>query len=550
MLIGGLSALFSARPLVNSYQAWAAVRLVERANLELDRNNQEAAYRAAWKAFELSPEHPEVMRMMGNLLMKVPTELNRAAYFFEKLAEKGEATMDDDLALVRCLLMSDRLDEADALLSEVVSEEPDHPSVLHVRADLEARHGRGKQATELLRQAFVSETAPEKRLDLAMVILKRGDGPLVEGAIDAISDLSERKDGTGLLALEQAVFLMAQGRLGNQSGLQVAEKLTQHPGATDRHALMRESVKIMQHPEEKQEIVKGAIRERIGKPIHELVEFFDWLILEDSAVWVLDLLSGEVAMRHPGVLDVYLKALLKERRWRELDEMLAQRDLPLGELRKRLLRVRAGLLTGKDRREMLREASAILRLAKGSGDISAVLEATAIAERLGDTELIGFGLSTLEGSSLLREGALEGRFKLARKNHDFDEMQVIAQRLLQMDPGNQRYREIGLYYDLLMGRRIELVAFRLRELEDPDERGEMKGFLRAFAAYRSGNLVEAVKLARPIDPWRLDQGPRAVLAAILDLGGEPRRAADIASRIPFEMVISPERRFLKAAMAK
>lgn len=550
LLLGGLAAVFSARPIVNAYQAWTAGRLVERAELEIDRGGLHAGYQHAWKAFELAPEDPRVLRLMGSLLMTVPTELDRAIYFYQRLKDKGDATIDDEVALVRCHLMNNRVEEAEKLLMELADKWPDDPSVLHVQADVEEHYGRSRRAAELLTEAFELETVPDKRLDLAVAMLKQGDGPMVEGAIDAIGDLAQRTDATGLRALEGRVFLVGEGRLGVEEIPGLAEKLIEHPESADQHLLMLESLRIMQNPEEKVEIVKAAIRERIGRPIHQLVKFFEWLVAEDEAEWVLDLVTKELAIRHPEVLEVYLSALIEERRWKDLDKILSQPDIPLGNFRKRLLRVKSGMVTGKDKGEVLREAYTALRLAQGSGSMSAVIEATAVAERMGDDDLFDYGLSILEGSSVLREGVLKGRFKMAKKNHDYERMRVATEKILRLSPDNEDYQEISLYLDLLLGVRLELVSFQVQEFVRQGKSGPMKEFLLAFDAFRRGDNQKASLLARQIDPWEIDQGPRAVLSAILDLGGDARRAAEIARQIPADMVLVPERRFLEAAMAQ
>lgn len=536
--------------LFNIYQDKSAAIRVAKANVEMDDGNLSMAHRHAMEAYKLAPESPDVMRLLAQLLMTVPTEVDRAIYFFNKLRQDGEATRKDMVALVRCYLAVGKRSEAKDLVSELMREAPDDASITYLQADVAISLGKDKEAELLLGKAMGQAIDPHEQFNIASAMITQGYTKLREIASRKIEELAEREDQVGIQALEKLSAIAKTGQMENVRVLRLIERLRVHPEASDRHLLIAESLRIFLNPKDKKQIVKVAIRERVGKPIYELVDFLEWLSENGENGWVLDLVEEEIALGNANVLNVYLNALIAEGRWRNLQKLMNQRDLLIGEVAKQLMRAKIIMGTGKSRGEALSAVSLALSMAKNSRDMNAVVEVTRLAEELQAKDLLEASLHTLEGVTTRRELALESRYILAKNRQRLQDMREIVDEILALNPSNQKFAEIDIYFDLLLGSEIELVSLQVQNVMTKGSGNRpMQIFLRLFDAFRRADYEEAILMAPAIDPESLELGPRAILAAVLDLGGDSRKAVQITERIPEEMVLPQERRFLETAKA-
>lgn len=550
LVLGGISTIF-ARPLYRKFKAWRAVGLVEKADKRIEAGQIVKAYEFGAEAFDLSPEHPRVMRLMGEILMSTSTEKERAIYFFEQLEESGEASVEDGVNLAKCYFATAQPSRARELINRLKTEAPDDTVVLGMLAEMERSSGNNRAAADLMKRASSGNESPSESLDLAMARFRMGEAPERFAARDKIIELSQENDPTGLRALEVLGALsQRRGVLGREMVEDLVVRLQSHPDAEDRHVLMGESLRMKLEPTQAEEIVKAAIRERLGLPIPELSAFFVWLTQHGETGWVLDLLDADTAKRHPENLGVYMSALGAEGKWDELDIFLRTEELPISEARKKLMQARVYSEKGLDTSLVLQELSGAMRSAGNSKDFNSVADALGFADRLGADELVKAGLTVLESSPLWREKALEGFYRLAKSDQDFDETKKIVGKILRANPSNERFQLMDVYLNLLSGEALEVASSGAEKLQETMPNLPSSQFLAVLSAYRAGDYEYAVEAARTIDPAQLEFGWRAILAAVIDLGGESRRAVEIAEKIPVELLFDEEKRFLNSALGR
>jgi len=546
LLVGGVLLTIFAKPVFRKYKEAKASSLVEKANDRIDREEYVRAFEYASDAYNLAPLHPPVQRLMGELLMLTPTDKDRAIYFFEELRKEGVSTTDDGVNLAKCYFATGQPSKARELVRELTAADPEHSAVLSLQASIEGAGGNSAAQADLISRAVGKTEDPAEELRLVQSGLRVSDGDVRKRSRDRIIEIAEGDSITALGAVET----MAGLRLTDSETETVIDRLTNHPEAKDRHRLMAVSLQIRRDPSTRSELIKESIKARLGKPIPDLVEFFQWLLRMGESRWVLDLLDSDTAQRHPETLGIYMTALSAEGKWKELDTFLRTEALPISEARLRLMRSQCLAELGGDKELVIQELTNAIKVAGNSKDYQSVADGLRFAERMRSESTIELGLKVLEGSPVWRERALEGVYRKAQRDGDAAGMEDAVKKILKYNPSNEKFGLISVYMNLLNGTDLEIAADLTKQFaEGAPDQAEGK-LLTALAAFRNADYDLAVKIARQIEPSELPYGQRAVMAGLIELGGETRRAAKIVERIPHALLLESEKRFLNIAAGR
>ena len=211
LVVGAVGAFFGARPLWNYFEARKAVEIAGMVEEYLAAGDFQTAYREASRAYELAPEHPDVMRVLGKVLLRAGHS-EQAIYFFKKLEEEGGDAVSDKVLLARALRLASRDGEANDLINEIRAEAPEDSELLALLASDARARGDISQASALSQRAAAGADSPIAKLEMAVANLSL-PGVARRQAKEEIVGLMAADDGVGLRALEAGVGLSASGML-------------------------------------------------------------------------------------------------------------------------------------------------------------------------------------------------------------------------------------------------------------------------------------------------------------------------------------------------
>ncbi|MEM7147405.1 MAG: hypothetical protein AAF591_19980 [Verrucomicrobiota bacterium] len=523
---------------------------VEEMALEVRRLAEEgdgvAAGEVLAEAIEIDGTNASVNRAAVALLEEEhPEEATRILY---GLRARGDATLEDEVKLLELLVGQERFGEAGSLRDRLSAALPDDARVVLVSAKMNLAAGDDERFEELVKRAIELDSGfDEARLLLAKRRIESVIPERAEQAWKVIEEVAKSPEREGLEAL---LLIKEQGRYFVADEARYLELFRDHP---DREggAGQEPTIEILEwdlaiRPLEEEAIIEAALERWASLGDEVLNARLSWLNLNGYSGYVRAFTEGRDVGGKPALLAANLEtAILKGDTEAALEEIEAA-ELA-GDTKGRIEFARA-LVAIEERRpkeEIIKSFEWASSVALKEGNQGIVARGGTAALKLGELEAAEVVFRALMEAS--PTDAHRGLSAVAEKRGDYDSALDHVEALAGLEPGIHEVHEQVAYLQLLINRHLEQAKGTVRRLTTINPGDTGAEFLAAFSDYRSYAFDRAKKRCDRIDPDKLAEGQRAVLAVIYAAAGESERAEEILEGVSEHQLSGPEKGFLAEA---
>ncbi len=524
------------------------VGLTTKASIALRKGDPEGALKLLSSAYHGSPNHPEVLRLLGRTLDQVQADPNRCIFFWRRLLDLGQATAQDKGALGAALIRAGRVKDARDILNGCTSEERTRRYALELESQLLRYDGRLQEADLTLRRAYESDpTDPECRLKLAMLDLTDPFPEVQERAINTIWEVARTESSASLGAMQT---LASQPKLTAPQATELRERIAKATDASEsqRYDILSSYLRVM--PLDKDQIIDEEVARQNGLPVEQTIDFLRWLAKNEENERVLNLLPKIGAMSNGNLFLIYAHSLGALNRWEELRKMLSEvPGPPISPIEIDLIKARCSRALGESSsvtRAQLQEAQ---RRIPPNSDPMIYMRVGNTADELGFSDVALDVFNALSTRPQFKLSVLDRVLQLHYRQHNLQAMMDNIARFLEERPGQSPYFETMIYLKLLEAKEIESVANQAETLAAPGHAVlPIIKLVQALAAYRYGDFDGALRETDNIPLEKLTAGQRAVLAGILHACGKTAQGYQIAEKISQDILLPEEARFLRSAL--
>lgn len=514
----------------------------------VEKGSWDKAIKLLNQAYRKDPRNPHLLRLLAKTFDQTTGSAERSSFFWRQVVASDEATLEDRTSLGAALLREGLIDEARSILEKLPPGDRDKIPVIEFRAALLRSDQRPEEAEQLLRAAYAADSAnPSSRRKLAILDLASSFPEVQDRAAATLWELSRGADSTE--ALKAALALASQTRPGPGQATDLRALIDRLPSITEEQRYTILGGVLRARPQDRDAILREETERHKNRPADESADFFRWLVQAGEHERVLKLLGARDATRTTGLFLSYAAALEESRRWKELRDFVRQAPallVPGTQLGLILARCARGLGESEDVvRNHLQEAA---KHAAATRDYAGLIQAGNAAERLGHNDVSIEIFDRMAAVPQLRLPALERALQIRHREGNLPAMVEIIGRCLESRPGFSVYLENLCYLKLLGGWDMEIAAHTIQGLSNAADASPATRLVQALWAYRQGDLEGARRETASVNASRLPPGQRAVLAGILHLCGQTAEAFRLAEKIPLNLLLREESRFLRHAL--
>ena len=554
LLIAG--GVISSRTLYHEFQDYRARKFADRAKVEMEAENWEAAYLSIQDAMKISPDEPKVLRAAADLISKTRGDAGTMRQLLQKLIDLGEGTDEDQVALGEAMLKTGDAQRARQIYESLPGTMREQRRGLELLGSILESEGETEQALKTKRRALmINPDDPESRLQLAILDLEQPFDEMRASALDRIREISKRNDAAALQAI---VFLAGNTGLKPDAAEALRKTVETHPKAEDRHRLVVLSAYMKVFPTRRKDLIEEECAKHKGKGIEDMVPLLRWLGREGELSRIIGLVPKSLAAKSANVFPIYAEALLGTGKWADLVAMIKSNPAPkISAANAHALLAQCASKLEPDLTEAKHQINNAYRASVKFGELQVVARCAELAESLGL-----WGLAS-EGYEMLAAKSPQGRvimltkvYEMAALSKDADRMLEVAGRISKAKPESWMFRSRVDYLRLILGEQLEEAAIsilsvnQVAESKRTEESKSYLAILRALAAFRLGDMAKAkVEMNAATQPSTLPPGIRAVLAGLMvSLEGDANEAFRLAETIPTSLLLEEELRFLKKAL--
>ena len=508
------------------YHGWLDYRsdgAVAKATRLKEGGDYGAAIEAAAGALHKTPNHPGLIRFTAGLLSKEAKDHATAAVLLRRLLATPDATAEDRLSLLECLVRMGDLAGAKEHLAELPADLKEQRRGLEALSAIAALQGDMTGAETLLRRALMKEPDnPECQLRLAILDENQAFESVRPAITDRIWKVARGKDETALAAiLHLAGSLYTAPRQADE----LLELVKAHPKAGDSERYTVLSACHRLNPLDTALHVEEEMKRQKGKSPQTLGDFFQWLGSVGHHQKILELMPKDAALRDSRSMLIYIDALAAAGQWQPLIDLMQQSKLPISLATRNLV---LGQSYARQERNGLQQAARFLQeslAAAGPGDQAILMRVAASADSIGLTGVAREAYTKLLGLRPERRAqVLEKLLDLCRRERDTKGMLDTLKELQLARPGFEPDVERLMYVRLLSGMEMELALHWMQNRSDTAADTE-DTVLSALAAHRIGNVEHWRNATSAIrHPERLEPGMRGVVAGFLAMNGDKTAA--------------------------
>lgn len=475
--------------------------------LETDRQYVMALLAAQPKAQEWFLEQPyEVASSVAHQMAKYDTAT--AFAFAEQLLKREQVALREQLLFIEVAQKRNLPDKAAALIEKLLSQQPDHVTLLMAQAY----------------NAFLKQERPEAIR-------------LVDGIL---SKHSEEQQALGLLI---KMFRAAAESADQDSMVALGQRIIQHPSASNELRLFVYEKCLQQIPERRDEWLEQAIAQSIKS---HLLELSYWLNQLGAYEKTINVISPSHLSHSSGLCLNYLEALLQLERLEEFDGALTNGQCDLPELQVSLFQCRRFIQVDDEKQADLFWKKAF-QLAQESANENVLKQVARVSgyfkndERTADAfrvaRLYGADFALTDWNQFFKSLVATGEYAEA-----FD----AAALALKMFPESAAFENNWLYLSLLLNEEVEERIIRLERIVEvhPDKAPYQTTL--AFAYHLAGEPSKALKIIE--DANRLHFNPseaaNTIYANILAGNGKFVLARSIAREVDQDKLIEPEKQLI------
>lgn len=411
-----------------------------------------------------------------------------ALFFFDRLERMNRINNEDLVSKVSALIHRGCWKEAQVLAHDLLQAGNDSDQLLTLGCTLDNEGytmPAGFHQRALRRLSNFKDT--RSALSLARVLMKSESPDLRSEAASFLWKLAESGDR---FAARQAARALHQHLHGTDPRSKyLAWLMTELPGADAPMRVDALSRLTGIAPEKADDLLGEAVYAWKAESLDDRVVLGRLLLGCAKPRLLTGLFSRSEGAAGPHVAELYVAGLMSTGRFKDCVSLVNDRELPVSRAQRSyaesVVAIRSHCSMDEARRHLLctfgaASAEANPALLSGVAELAAGCGLASVAEQAYEECL------TIHGSESV---AFEGLIALFDARGDTEKIRITAGRALAMWPGHERYQEIGVYVNLLLGIDIErslLVAERLLSARPEDD---MRLFLVTMANARLGNTT-------------------------------------------------------------
>jgi hypothetical protein len=524
------------------YRKWRSRQmreLVTRADTHWQAGEFDLALPLLRKAATEFPSEPEVLRQVALCFDQIPSGAENAMQFWRRLQHTGHATGDDMVAMGRAHLRLDDVAAAQGIVESLPEEVRKKRKTMEFEAALLARNGRFREAESLLRKAWTAHVDdPECRIQLAGLDTASPLPEVRDAAFECLWTAARGNGKTSTMAM--SALAMANGlNASNITELALLAGKSDVLADAQRYAIFDSC--ISKSPVLLPEAIAAARKHLKDQPAVR-GRFYRWLSQHNQAATILQELSQTDALQARDLCMPFADALLRTKRWDELQRLLAQPKLPLSKVDFELF----SAIVARERGEPPDTVRGhLLAAAHYSGRNSRELgRVGAGAEAFGHLDIAIQAYSAPADRKSDRVEMLKRVFRLQKQRLDSAGMLKAAQDLLRERPGLPPYAASELYLHLIAGLEME-DALQKVMTQDPGKDANLPTWWlsRALAAYHVGDGESMNQCLNLVSASGLEPGQRVVFAGLLRRAGRTSDADAVTRGIPAGRILPEEALF-------
>jgi hypothetical protein len=523
----------------------------------MEREDWANAARALNDANRWAPHDPDVLRVAVGFVEKTGAEPRTMIRFLSQLDEKGLLTPGEISKYGRAYVNLPDIKKAHDTYDRFKEEQLTKRPALELLAAIQKAEGLAARSFLTQRQALLADPEnPDAILELALLDARSGDPSLSGPARERLWPIAR---GGGEQAVPAIEFLAQHRLLTAQDAndlMVLVESIKDTPKAEAcRFQVISANIRL--HPHERERIVNDELRRWNGRAAANLPPLLAWLVNEKEFERILRLVSDKTAASYSAILPHYVTALRGLNRWGEVKVFLSGRlDPSFPGVQARIWLAEAESHLSDDPTTPRHLLNTVFDETGRGENMAAALKSAEMAEFLGYWDL---SRRFYEGVARKHAGAAQNMYlkvyEMAQKETNGAAMLRSSEELLRLKPTDVVYLDRASYLRLILGTDIEIALRDLNATKDtpahhitPDRHVAL-AFLRALAAYREARYNDiAPELARVKSSDTFPAGARAVYAGLLAITGNQSGAYQIAEKVPLNLLLPEERRFLARAL--
>src|ERR1700736_120566 len=449
-----LTGYLLARPTVNAVRGWQARRHAQRAFEFIDQEKWGEARTEAVAAYQLRATEPAAIRAVARLLSRGGQ--SDALGFWKELKMHQTLTTTDLRDEAAVAVKAKELDVADGAIKELVKQPDTKPSDLLLAAQLAMQKQDLDGALAQIRKIFDSPNVTDRdRLQATLLLAAILRGKDANDQSEVFNHLVELARGTNDVALE-ALVALAQTYLNfkatwpNPGGMtveQIVQGLETHPLAKAQHKLLAVDVKILLHPEQRDELMQTAIAQLKIGDTNSLTALASWLNSHGEFQRELDTISRERAMQNRDLFFQHVDALGALSRWDEIRRLIESEQFPLDPVVEHMYLARCFAQQGQTAGA---ENNWRRALEAAAGEAGKLVTLADYAEKNNSLDVAEAAYDAAVAASPKLRVAQQGRLRVAYANRDTGKIRTILSELLKIWPNDPAVQNDEAYARLLL----------------------------------------------------------------------------------------------------
>ena len=543
--VAALVLAFEFKPVYRAVKGWRARHLAAQAEALTAQEKWPEALAKARAAYQLQPGEPAAIRAVAHL-QNAAGNAAAAIPFWKELEGAKAVSTADRKRYAEDLFRVGMLAEAEQELNRVLGESSPDATALRLAGRMAAARRNYAQGLEFARRAQRLE--PQSREGQLLLGLLQSDAPGAEekeAGLQALMQVAQDRGRSGLEALE---YLARKDDLPGGEVEKLIPLLKEHPLATEAQKLMALDWEIRLRPAQREALLDRKSGECKAGDAAALRSFGVWLNTHREFARTLKLIPLAEALTRKDLLLVHLDALAGLKSWREIEDLLGRKGVPLDEVYVELFLARSALELGQVSKSELHWRRAHLGAAPSPEQMWVV---GSYAEKIGETREAELAYKSLTASAKTARPAYEALLRLAEKKGDTTALRGILREMRGRWPNDTAVENDFTYLSLLAGSEIAAGVKAAERLVAQSPGSLPHRTTLALAYHRMAQPARALAVYDGLAiPWeRASPAQRAVHAAVLGAGGKLSEARAEARALRPESLRVEEREMIAKWLA-
>lgn len=552
MLVFGVSCWFAFPYVTKVAKQWLGRRHMPELQRQIKDQNWPKAAAAMREAKRWAPNDPDINRACLEFITAIGGDPRDTISLIRQLQEVAAATPDDLALLGKMHAKLGETAKAKKIYDQLPLETREHLHGLELQAELLTANGQYERATEVRREALISNSFDANSLRQLAAIDFSSSAPSRRNAMRERLWQIARSDN--LLSLTAVELLARTKELTVPQANELLKIVEALPDMSPQREAVRFivlSTQIRLSPQQRGDTIDHEITRWKNRPLVQTKPLIAWLDEEHEYSRIQSMVSAQAAARYTEFLPHYVNALRGEGKWQELSTILTRGgiDSAYPAQKIRLWQAEAQIHLHADPTNARQTLARIFEEAGRGDDLAITLQAGNLAEQLNQYDLAQNCYQAIASKHPSTQPTMLAKvYQMAEYQHDGPGMLKACSQLLALQPENTVRMTQKLYLQLLLGIDLEMAQKDLLGLSKFDN--DQRHLLQALAAFRQGQLDLVRNILPGVSkPASLAAGERSVYAALLKLtGSDAGTVFRLVERIPSPLLLPEEKTFLQRAL--